>query len=127
MRKKRTYTPEQVERRRERNAAWQKANPDKMRSYFRRHDLKRHYGITPEVYDALFNAQGGVCAICGKPPEDDKKRRLVVDHNHGTSRNRGLLCICCNRSLHHLEEDPDWGTKALNYLARYIEQIVQVK
>lgn len=124
--RKRTYTPEQAERRKLRNAEWQKNNRDKMSGYYRKHDLKRHYGMTPEVYAALFDAQGGVCSICSKPPEDDKKRRLVVDHSHTSGKVRGLLCICCNRSLQQIENDPDWGTKALNYLARYIEQTVKV-
>lgn len=48
------------------------------------------------VYDELLEAQGGVCAICGRPP---KTRRLHLDHDHKTMRVRGLLCHRCNRAL----------------------------
>ena len=56
--------------------------------------LKRKYGITAKEYEALFKRQGGVCAICGRPP---KTRRLHVDHCHRTKVVRGLLCFRCNR------------------------------
>lgn len=90
----------------------------------RTYDLRKNYGITEKIYDAMFNAQGGVCAICGAPPNSAAKGRLAVDHDHATKRNRGLLCTMCNHALERVENDPDWGTKALNYLSRYIEQTV---
>lgn len=58
------------------------------------------YGITIEQYDAMFAAQGGVCAICDKPP---KNRRLDVDHDHSTGQVRGLLCAPCNRLVGFFE------------------------
>lgn len=47
-------------------------------------------------YEYRLKAQGGVCAICSKPP---KRRRLCVDHNHRTGKVRGLLCDLCNRRI----------------------------
>jgi Autographiviridae endonuclease VII len=47
-------------------------------------------------YDELAARQGGVCAICGRPP---KTRRLDIDHDHETMRVRGLLCHRCNRPI----------------------------
>ena len=41
--------------------------------------LRKNYGWTLEMYNALFALQGGVCAICGKPP---KTMPLNVDHVH---------------------------------------------
>ena len=58
------------------------------------------YGITIAEYDEMFKAQGGVCAICGKP---EKSRRISVDHDHATGRARGLLCTNCNVTLGKLE------------------------
>lgn len=89
----------------------------------RKWNLKRWHNMLPETYLALLNAQGGVCAICRRP-DADKGRWLAVDHNHTTGRNRGLLCRQCNGALASIEADPDWGTKALTYLTKYIEQTV---
>jgi hypothetical protein len=109
-------------------------NPEKSREATRRHrskltleeksirnrrwDLQKNYGMTVAEYDAILLAQGGVCAICSGTSNDG--RRLHVDHNHATEENRGLLCNRCNLALERLDEIPDWHTKALNYLAKYL-------
>jgi hypothetical protein len=49
-------------------------------------------------YDAMLAAQGGVCAICGRPPKPGG-RRFHKDHDHKTGRLRGLLCFTCNRYI----------------------------
>jgi hypothetical protein len=59
----------------------------------RNYHLQSLYGITSLEYEEMLVAQGGVCAICGKPPTT---KRLSVDHDHTTGRIRGLLCIHCN-------------------------------
>lgn len=69
-----------------------------------REKLRRLYGITLEQFVMLCDAQGGACAICGKPPDGGK--RLAVDHCHNTGVVRALLCIPCNAAvgiyeLHH--------------------------
>jgi len=93
------------------------------RSVERRYTLRyANRGMTIEQYDALFASQGGRCAICGSPPQDDKKRRLVVDHNHKTEKNRGLLCIKCNNTLERLESIPSWVEKAQEYLAKHLQE-----
>lgn len=71
--------------------------------------LLKQYGITLADYDRLLQAQGGVCAICEKPPAPGKS--LAVDHDHAIvtkvprakrdamllrSSVRGLLCWLCN-------------------------------
>lgn len=40
---------------------------------------RKHYGWSLERVEQLNQLQGGVCAICGKPP---KNTRLNVDHEH---------------------------------------------
>jgi hypothetical protein len=80
----------------------------------RKRRLWQCYRITPEQFDALREAQGGVCAICGKPPAEGKP--LAVDHCHSTGVVRALLCTSCNVAvgvyeLHH--------RAAAEYLARY--------
>ena len=76
--------------------------------------LKRKFGITLETYDHLFTRQGGVCAICQRPPRDDIS--LHVDHEHGTGRVRGLLCFRCNNALGDFDDDPVRLFQALAYL-----------
>jgi hypothetical protein len=75
--------------------------------------LKRVYGIDLAEYDALRDAQGGVCAIChGRPG----RGRLVVDHDVLTGSVRGLLCNQCNTAIGLLRHDPMRLTAAVEYL-----------
>jgi hypothetical protein len=116
--------------------AWQKRNPDKVkaislarkdkpnaRELYRKHHLQRLYGMTVETYQAILEAQGGVCDICGAPPT--QKRRLAVDHNHDTGKPRGLLCNHCNRALERFEKYPDYGDRVLAYLTKYLDRLVR--
>ena len=68
--------------------------------------LKYNYGITVEDYERMVEAQGGVCAICGKSSQEANpghwKERLAVDHCHETGKVRGLLCNNCNAGIGHL-------------------------
>lgn len=66
-------------------------------------------------FDAIVAAQGGVCAICHRPPTD-KKRRLHVDHDHKTGRIRGLLCLHCNVMLGKSRDCRETLLSAVEYL-----------
>lgn len=74
--------------------------------------VEKVYGLPAGQYWKLYEAQGGVCAICGVAT--GKARRLAVDHDHRTGEVRGLCCGPCNLMLGRL------GTqalvRALNYL-----------
>ncbi len=74
------------------------------------------YGLTPDGYKSLFNAQNGKCWICGKPPG---KRRLAVDHDHATGTVRGLLCHNCNIGLGNFHDNTAHLLRAVEYLSRY--------
>lgn len=97
-------------------AAW---DPEKGAVKNRERRLKHRYGISVEDYDRLFEAQGGVCAICGRPP---KAKRLAVDHDHRTGELRGLLCTTgqrggCNYGLlGGRDRDPGLFRRAYEYL-----------
>lgn len=81
--------------------AWRKKNPDKalaisrrraatpeFKAYARRAKLLKRYNLTVEEYDALLRHQGGVCAVCSRPPS--AKMRLAVDHDHKAEKERGM-------------------------------------
>ena len=90
----------------------------------RKYKLKEAYGITQDDYDAMYDRQGGCCAICGDSKEpwepgagiSGRLRFLVVDHDHGTARVRALLCWNCNSGLGQFREDPAIMRAAVAYL-----------
>jgi len=82
--------------------------------------LKAKYGLAIEDYDALLEAQGGVCAICHRPETMIIKGTvclLAVDHDAGTGRIRGLLCVNCNMLIGGARHDPAILRAAIAYLA----------
>jgi hypothetical protein len=121
----------------ERVKAWQKANPDKVRASKdrrkadgrtrltnRKSHLMRKYGLTLGQYEAMLEAQGGVCAICGRPPRDDIS--LHVDHDHVSGALRGLLCFLCNNSVGDLAEDPERARALARYLDDHDAEMVEL-
>ena len=83
--------------------------------------LKRKFGMTPDEYDTLLEAQGGGCAICGVTAgmvRIGKQLRLPVDHCHATGRVRGILCDDCNNGLGRFKDDPKLLERAVKYLKR---------
>ncbi|GGU45702.1 endonuclease VII domain-containing protein [Lentzea flava] len=86
--------------------------------------IERTYGISEAQYQAIYRAQGGVCAICRRA-KGNGRVRLSVDHDHtccpgSTSCGkcvRGLLCKPCNRNvLGHLRDEVQALMRAIDYL-----------
>lgn len=77
--------------------------------------IKERYGITPEQYWALYEAQGGACQLCRRAT--GKVKRLAVDHDHETGYVRGLLCGPCNKLLGHMRDDAAMAYRVYDYLA----------
>ena len=82
--------------------------------------LKHRYGITIDDFNAIFEAQGGLCAICGNPPSDTTvpshwKNKFAVDHCAKTGKVRGLLCNHCNIGIGHLKTE-SVALSAVRYL-----------
>lgn len=74
------------------------------------------YSIKQEYdYDIVLESQGGVCAICKKPPIEDG-RKFHFDHDHITGRFRGLLCHDCNLGLGFFHDNPMFLQEAALYL-----------
>jgi Recombination endonuclease VII len=80
----------------------------------RRYELKRNYGLTPEMLASMVSAQSGLCAICREPG-----KRLVVDHNHATGKVRELLCPPCNHLLGAFKENIELMRKAALYIEHH--------
>jgi hypothetical protein len=78
--------------------------------------LKRVYGLTPDTFVALLEAQGFCCAICAKALVND--RTTSVDHNHKTGRVRGLLCRHCNTGIGLLGDSSVRVAVAAEYLRK---------
>lgn len=76
--------------------------------------ILKTYGLTIEQYEALYEAQGGVCYICRRAT--GKTRRLAVDHDHATGYVRGLLCKPCNSVLAHFRDDAEAAYRTAHYL-----------
>ena len=86
----------------------------------REYHLRRRYGITGAEYDALVEAQGGLCVLC------QERKPEHVDHDHVTGRVRGVLCSCCNQGLGNFRDRADTFRNAIDYLERTTWQRQQV-
>lgn len=74
------------------------------------------YGLTPADYTAMWDAQGGRCAICGSEFDLDSPRDIHIDHCHETDAVRGLLCGDCNLGLGKFKESPEALRRAADYV-----------
>lgn len=84
-----------------------------------RHEKRQQqvYGLAPGEYDRLYEAQGGLCAICGPVTGyNGSTRRLSTDHDHQTGLVRGLLCKHCNDMLGRFRDDASILLRAIWYL-----------
>lgn len=102
---------------------WALENPEKARRNARRSHLRATYGISLEDYEAMLEAQGGRCAICGT--DDPGRARgsglssFAVDHCHDTGKVRAILCHPCNAGIGLLGEEPDRLIAAAEYLRKH--------
>ena len=89
-----------------------RGNESKARLYggSRHYHLVRRYGISAGEVEALIDAQGGICLVCGKPDPEH------VDHDHATHDVRGVLCFNCNGGLGQFKDDPATLRSAADYL-----------
>jgi len=111
-------------------AGWRESHLERNRFNARWSRVKRAFGLTPEAYKALLDAQGGVCAICRKAEtarnvnkqSGVRIKRLSVDHDHKTNKIRGLLCQHCNHTLGKMDDDPARLRAAADYLEKHQQQ-----
>lgn len=105
-----------------RNASLTDGLANSCRKCQRSNALWSKYRITGREFDAMLEAQGGVCAICAGVNAEG--RALAVDHDHTCCSGerscgrcvRSLLCYDCNVALGHFNDDPERIRRAANYL-----------
>jgi hypothetical protein len=76
--------------------------------------VKYTYGITLEEAEAMFQAQGCACRICGTTDFEDASWH--IDHCHKTGAVRSILCPECNLGLGKFLDDPSLLRAAIDYL-----------
>lgn len=109
------------QKQREKAREWYLKHRDYAKARNRELMLLRTYGLTAADYEQLREKQGGVCAVCRKPPEEGVN--LVVDHCHETGLVRGLLCDGCNFALGRLGDSAEGVSRALAYLSSFEDSV----
>ena len=109
---RRCSTPEGKATLLEKNRKYKQSDKGKFVAWSRH--LRKNYGIDPEIYFRILGEQGGGCAICGVKAIGGRK--MHVDHIHGTSKVRGVLCSKCNQAIGLLAERPELFDRAKVYL-----------
>jgi hypothetical protein len=102
-----------IEQKRKYAREWAKENrtPEQKR----RAMLKTKYGLTPESWQDMFEAQGCKCAIC-ESTDAGAKAGWNTDHCHKSGRVRFILCAHCNRGLGAFKDNPDVMRRAARML-----------
>ena len=109
------------EQRREYMAKWR--DETNANAKLRARHLLAKYGITPDDFDAMVEAQGGRCAVCGCT-EPGGRGTWHIDHDHACCPGqvtcgrclRGLLCSNCNTGLGFFKDNPFVLRSAARYL-----------
>lgn len=92
--------------------------PEHRRRYARNAKYKARFGITLDDFERMEASQGGVCAVCGNPP-DAWRTYLCVDHDHDTGVVRELLCDRCNRALGQVQDSVEVLEALIAYLRKH--------
>lgn len=109
--------PEKHAKMKERKNAWNRTE-----KYYDMYYGKR-FGVSYKILVSMLASQNGLCANIGcsksivlPPSEGD---RACVDHSHVTGKVRSLLCIRCNTTLGHIENDKRIVLGLMDYLNKH--------
>lgn len=72
------------------------------------------YGLTEVSFALAFQTQGECCAICKR--KEPVGKYWHTDHDHTTSRFRGILCMNCNHLIGLAHDDPAILRRAAEYV-----------
>jgi hypothetical protein len=94
-----------------RNAAWQRAHPDKVKN----NNLRR-LGWTLQAFNEALAVQGFCCAICKTDLRLLPQKQVHADHCHLSGLRRGVLCHHCNTGLGAFRDETSLLSAARLYL-----------
>ncbi len=114
------------------NQAWHSRNKRTRTEYQVIYNRARRLGMTYAEYLALGEDPGKQCAICEASPDDvrngswsngqeQRRRRLAIDHSHTGGQRRGFLCQSCNQALGMAGDSPELLRKMADYLEKGAE------
>jgi hypothetical protein len=110
----RRNNPEKIK---ELDRKYKEENPEQRAKTYKRHRLKKEYGMALEEHEATQIRQNFKCAICRKDIEDFSGKKIFhVDHDHFSGEVRGLLCPHCNSMVGFSEDSPETLLSAAEYL-----------
>lgn len=78
----------------------------------------RAYNVTNAQVDAMYEAQGAKCAMCGLPVPKPARHISVIDHDHATGKVRGIIHHKCNLLLGHAKANIEMLVQAIDYLIK---------
>lgn len=115
------YRKENLSRMQEYHAMRRAADPN----YARRTNLKSYFKLTLAEWEALFEAQGRVCAVCGT--DEPGNKNWHTDHDHACCPGRrscggcvrGVICRDCNLTLGQVNDNPVRLQAMIDYLATH--------
>lgn len=86
-------------------------------------NLKKRYGITSEEVVQMYRKQSGRCGVCDTPVDIrelgfTRHTAACIDHLHGSTHVRGLLCSECNKGLGMFKDNRGVLAMAIKYLTR---------
>ena len=100
---------------REAKKSWLERNKENRPQICRNNKLRNFFGISPEDFQKLLEAQEYRCAIC-KERLGDNPRDRHLDHDHSSGWIRGILCPGCNHGIGQFKEDIVRMQEAIEYL-----------
>jgi hypothetical protein len=98
------------EKGKQKRALWRSANRLRVKDQ----KIKTTFGLPYGSYDRMYQAQGGLCALCGV-----SRKTLFIDHSHTTRQVRALLCPQCNFAVGLIHDDPEMAERAAAYLRHW--------
>lgn len=104
---------------------WKSDNPERWAQHQWKAKLKHKFGITPDIYQKMWDTQQGKCAICYcellKPlsTKGCEANKACLDHNHTTNKVRAILCSLCNAAIGKMKDSPSILRSAADYLEKH--------